>query len=163
MVLRRPAAFAILAITAMLFALLTAACGGGEPVAASECFIAKDGRIVAASGDDCAIPPDATPEPTPTFTPIPTGGGGVSGGAGLLILNGCGTCHTLASVPAMKQSVGPDLTGVGTKGADFIRESILNPSAVLTEGYEDGLMPQDFATSISPADLDAIVNYLATQ
>ncbi len=162
MVLRRPVAFAILAITAMLFALLTAACGG-EPVAASECFIAQDGRIVAASGDDCEPPVGATVEPTPTFTPVPTGGGGPTGPEGLLILNGCGTCHTLASVPAMKQNVGPDLTGVGTKGADFIRESILNPSAVLTEGYEDGLMPQDFATSISPADLDAIVNYLVTQ
>ncbi len=163
MVLRRPAALAILTVTAMLFAFLTAACGGGEPVAASECFIAKDGRIEAASGADCEPPPGATVEPTPTFTPAPTNGGGATGGAGLLILNGCGTCHTLASVPAMKQDVGPDLTGAGAKGADFIRESILNPSAVVTEGYEDGLMPQDFATSISPADLDAIVDFLATQ
>lgn len=162
MALRRPAAFVALAVLALAALGATACGGGGETVAAAECFLPQDGRIVGASGNDCAPPAGATVEPTPTFTPVPAGGG-IAGGAGLIIANGCATCHTLASVPQAQATVGPDLTGIGAKGADFIRESIVDPSATITEGYEDGLMPVDFADTIPAADLDALVDFLATQ
>ena len=53
------------------------------------------------------------------------------------------------------------LAGIGTKGEDYIRESILNPSAEVIEGYEDGLMPQDFSTQLSADELDALVTFLS--
>ncbi len=162
MILRRPQNLAALAVLA-LAALAAAACSNGAPVSAAECFLAQDGRIVGASGADCEPPPGATVEPTPTFTPIPTDSGGATGGAGLLIANGCATCHTVNSVPQARATAGPDLTGIGAKGADFIRESIINPGAVITEGYEDGLMPADFAETIPEADLDTLVEFLASQ
>ena len=48
-------------------------------------------------------------------------------------------------------------------GADFIRQSIVDPSAIITEGYPDGLMPQDFADQMTPEELDAVVEFLASQ
>ncbi len=158
---RQPAPLLAIAILA-LTALSLAACANGAPVSAAECFIASDGRIVPASGPDCDPPPGADVEPTPTFTPIPVGGG-PTGGAGLFIANGCATCHTLASVPQARANVGPDLTGIGAQSPDYIRESIINPGAVITEGYEDGLMPINFAETIPESDLNALVDFLATQ
>ena len=55
------------------------------------------------------------------------------------------------------------LAGVGAKGADYIRESILTPAAEVVEGYEDGLMPQDFSTQLSPDELDTLVSFLSSQ
>ena len=162
MQLRLPAPTLSLALIAMA-ALLVAACsGGGAPASAAECYVADGGRIVGAAGADCEPPAGVEVEPTPTFTPVPAGGG-VTGGAGLFILNGCATCHTLDSVPQARANVGPNLTGLGSKGADHIRESILDPGAILTEGYEDGLMPTNFADTIPEADLDELVAFLATQ
>ena len=39
--------------------------------------------------------------------------------------------------------------------------SIVDPSAVLAEGYQDGVMPKDFAESLTPEQLDALVGYLS--
>ena len=82
----------------------------------------------------------------------------------LFITYACATCHELDAVPQSKDSSdGPKLAGVGTKGTDYIRESILTPSAEVVEGYEDGLMPQDFATQLSADELDTLVTFLSGQ
>ncbi len=115
-----------------------------------------------AAGIDCEPPPGATVQPTPTPTPD-TGGGGDDGKA-LFVVYGCATCHELDSVAQSKgSSDGPALNGISSKGADYIRDSILNPSAEVVEGYEDGLMPQDFATQFSADELDTLVTFLMGQ
>ena len=159
MLLRRPGLFALVTTTV---ALLAAACSASGPTPTPECFLAQAGQIVGANGTACAPPPGVTVQPTPTFTPAPTNGGATSGPA-LLIFHGCAVCHTLAPVPQMKGQDGPELTGVGSKGADYIRESILDPNATVVEGFEAGLMPEDFSTRISAEELDTIVSYLAGQ
>ena len=60
-----------------------------------------------------------------------------------------------ATVPNSRASV--------RRGADYIRESILTPSAEVVEGYEDGLMPQDFSTQLSAEELDTLVAFLSSQ
>lgn len=149
------------AVIALL--LVMAACGGAAAAPATpECYLAQEGRVVGAFGADCEPPEGVDVEPTPTFTPIPTGGGATDGRA-LIITYGCATCHTLESIPQAQGKDGPELTDIGSLGADFIRQSIVDPSAVITEGYPDGLMPQDFAQQMTAEELDAVVEFLASQ
>lgn len=150
-----PAVIALLSVMA--------ACGGAAAAPATpECYLAQEGQVVGAFGADCEPPEGVDVEPTPTFTPIPTGGGATDGRA-LIITYGCATCHTLESIPQAQGKDGPELTDIGSLGADFIRQSIVDPSAVITEGYPDGLMPQDFAQQMTAEELDAVVEFLASQ
>ena len=69
---------------------------------------------------------------------------------------GCSGCHQTSS----DKLVGPGLAGVGSKGDDFIRQSIIDPAAVLAEGYAN-LMPTTFA-DMKESDLEDLVGYLKT-
>jgi cytochrome c oxidase subunit II len=73
----------------------------------------------------------------------------------------CGSCHTLADA-GTTATTGPDLDK-GLKGKDpaFIKQSILQPSAEITKGYQDGIMPNNFGDTLSPEQVDALVQYLA--
>jgi cytochrome c oxidase subunit 2 len=94
-----------------------------------------------------------------------TGGGGGGGGAAapsgedLFTSNGCSGCHTLAAAGATAK-VGPDLGKLGQVDAAFIRQSIADPNAEITKGYQANIMPQDFGTKLSKEELDALVKYL---
>jgi cytochrome c oxidase subunit II len=73
----------------------------------------------------------------------------------------CGSCHTLGNAGTNGQT-GPNLDQ-GLKGRDaaFIRESIEKPQAEITKGYQGGIMPPNYAQTLSKAQLDALVAYLA--
>ena len=89
------------------------------------------------------------------------GGGGqaVASGEDLFNANGCSGCHTLAAAGASAK-VGPDLGKLGQVDAAFIRQSIVNPNADVTKGFDPNIMPQDFGTKLSKEELDALVKYL---
>jgi len=72
---------------------------------------------------------------------------------------GCVTCH--AREPG-KTVVGPSLAGIASKGEDFIRESIVNPEADITEGFPAGTMPADYGEKLSEEQIDQLVKYLMT-
>jgi cytochrome c oxidase subunit II len=95
------------------------------------------------------------------------GGGEAAGGGppdGEAIFTGdlgCGGCHALADA-ATTGSTGPDLDeNLAGKDEAYIEESIVDPSAQVAEGFQDGLMPTDFGDRLDPAELDALVKYLA--
>jgi cytochrome c oxidase subunit II len=91
-----------------------------------------------------------------------TGGGGAApDGKAVFNESCCGGCHKLADA-GTTGGTGPDLDE-GLKGKDqaFIRESIVDPSADVTEGFSDGIMPPNFGDTLQPAELDALVKYLA--
>jgi cytochrome c oxidase subunit 2 len=94
----------------------------------------------------------------------PTGAGSdaVAAGKKVFAANGCGGCHTLADAGSSSQT-GPELDKV-LKGKDegFIRTSIEDPSAEIAPGFQDGIMPKQYGSSLSPEELDALVTYLAT-
>jgi cytochrome c oxidase subunit 2 len=99
----------------------------------------------------------------------PAGGGGGAGGAapaedGKAIFTGdsnCGTCHTLADA-GTTGSIGPNLdTALKGKDAAFIKQSVVDPSAEVAKGYQDGIMPPDFGQTLTPAEIDALVKYLS--
>jgi cytochrome c oxidase subunit 2 len=94
------------------------------------------------------------------------GGGGATPDGKTLFTQGngqstaCGACHTLADA-GTSASTGPDLDDV-LKGKDaaFIRESIVDPDKQVAQGYNKGIMPQNFGQTLSSAELDALVSYL---
>ncbi len=72
---------------------------------------------------------------------------------------GCVTCH---SVEPGKTVVGPSLAGIASKGEEFIRESIINPDADVTEGFPAGTMPPDYGEKLSDEQINQLVKYLMT-
>jgi cytochrome c oxidase subunit II len=73
----------------------------------------------------------------------------------------CATCHTLADAGA-KGQVGPDLDKV-LKGKDaaFIKQSIVQPDAQIAQGYGKGIMPPNYGSTLSAAEVDALVKFLS--
>jgi mono/diheme cytochrome c family protein len=70
----------------------------------------------------------------------------------------CSSCHAMESNDAL---VGPGLVDVGARlSREEIRQSILDPNAVLAEGFP-AAMPTDFADKMTVRELDMIVNFLA--
>jgi mono/diheme cytochrome c family protein len=77
--------------------------------------------------------------------------------------NLCLGCHMLRGQGA---AVGPPFDGIGARlTRDQIREAILDPGATLASGYEAmaGVMPPTFGQQVSAAQLEAVVNFLASQ
>ena len=106
----------------------------------------------------------------------PQGGGGGGGGgqgaapdAKTLFTNGkdstgatpCGSCHTLSDA-GTNGTTGPDLDQV-LKGKDaaFIKQSIVQPDAEIAQGYGKGIMPPNYGSTLSGAEVDALVKYLS--
>lgn len=81
-------------------------------------------------------------------------------GAQVFANNGCGSCHTLAAAQSAG-NLGPNLDEVipGMTEAQ-IRESILNPGAVIAEGYPNA-MPS-FQGKISPQQLNQLIEFLVS-
>jgi mono/diheme cytochrome c family protein len=77
--------------------------------------------------------------------------------------NTCFACHVLSGEGA---PIGPAFDGMGVRvDADYIRRSILDPAAEASEGYEAfaGLMPSIFGGQLTAAQLEIIVQFLASQ
>ena len=86
--------------------------------------------------------------------------GQTAGGQAVWLAQGCGSCHTLAAVNA-HGDIGPDLAAT-LKGApaSYVRESIVNPNAHAAPGFSTGAMPEDYASRMTPAELDRLVGFL---
>ncbi len=106
-----------------------------------------------------------------------TGGdetGGTEAGGGVQELGattfadaGCGGCHTFAKA-GTDAEIGPhlddlaaDAEAAGMPVAEFVRQSIVDPNAVLADGYQEGVMPKTFGDTLTPEALDALVAYLS--
>ncbi len=79
----------------------------------------------------------------------------------------CGSCHQIDGAGGR---IGPPLSQVGTvagtrktgsSATDYLRESIIDPSAYIVPGYPDS-MPHGLARELSDQDLDDLVRYLAS-
>ena len=104
-----------------------------------------------------------------------SGGATAAGKAVFTGSSGCGSCHTLAAAGSTG-TVGPNLdvrlktdcasaASKRVRGATLqqcIRTAITKPYAYLPPGYQAGIMPANFAQSLSPTQLQALVNFLAS-
>lgn len=82
---------------------------------------------------------------------------------------GCIACHTITGISS--GTIGPLLDGLATRAAtrveglsaeEYIRQSILTPSAYLVEGYPDNVMPQTFGDLLSDEQLNDLIAFLLT-
>jgi mono/diheme cytochrome c family protein len=90
---------------------------------------------------------------------------GATTGEQIFTAAGCAGCHTLAKANA-NGTVGPSLDDLaqvaGQEGGspeDFVRESIVDPDAVVAQGYQSGVMPA-FEGRLTDEQLNALVEYL---
>ena len=113
---------------------------------------AKDGNEVTvslpspeAAAETVAAAPVAAPAPAATADEA-------------LAKYACTGCHTLDSNDPL---VGPGLLNVGARlSTDEIRQSIIDPNAVVSEGFPPA-MPADFADKMTVRELEMIVELLA--
>jgi mono/diheme cytochrome c family protein len=72
----------------------------------------------------------------------------------------CGGCHTLAQA-GTTGTTGPNLDDA-LKGMSVaqISQSISDPNAVITPGYQPNVMPQNFGQTLTPDQLTALAKYL---
>jgi mono/diheme cytochrome c family protein len=118
--------------------------------------------------------------PTSTSTPATTtsgattttssSGGSVAAGKVVFASSGCASCHTFAPANSSGQ-IGPNLDTAPTTDAkadgnmavaDFIKESITDPSAYIAKGYNDGIMPKTFKTSLTRTQLNNLVAFIVS-
>ncbi len=109
-----------------------------------------------------AAPAAAAPAPAAAASaPGPAGASGQE----LVQQWGCVTCHKF---DAPDKLIGPSLWDIGArKDANYIRESLLDPDAVVVEGFPAGLMKgtldgSSFYQKLSLQDLNTLVNYLSS-
>jgi cytochrome c oxidase subunit II len=118
----------------------------------------------------------ATSSPTPTTSPGSASNTGAAAGKAVFTGSaGCGSCHTLAAA-GTTGTVGPNLdvrlkadcasaASKRIRGATLqqcINTAITKPYAYLPSGYAAGIMPPNFAQTLTPTQIQALVNFLAT-
>jgi cytochrome c oxidase subunit 2 len=95
-------------------------------------------------------------------------GGGVQElGATTFASAGCGGCHAFSKAGTDAQ-IGPSLDDLASRAEaagepldEFVRQAIVQPDAVIAPDYQPGVMPKDFAESLTPEELNALVGYLS--
>jgi mono/diheme cytochrome c family protein len=89
---------------------------------------------------------------------------GATTGEQIFTAAGCAGCHKLTKAGA-NGTIGPSLDDLASspdiKGnpEDYVRESILNPDAVIAQGYNAGVMPS-FDGKLTDKQTQALVQYL---
>lgn len=117
------------------------------------------------SGGDSEETPVAAA--TDTHTEEAAGTATAPDGEALFTTHLCNTCHMMAA--DAPPGVGPNLYDVGSRlSRDEIHQSIMEPDAVIAEGYSAGIMTAtlngtQFYDKVTPEDIDALVDYLASQ
>lgn len=90
-------------------------------------------------------------------------GGNQTTGESVFTTAGCGGCHAFKPAGTDAQ-VGPDLNTVAFGGRpveEYLRESIVDPNAKIASGYQPGVMPATYESSLTDEQLGVLVQYLA--
>jgi mono/diheme cytochrome c family protein len=77
-----------------------------------------------------------------------------------LFVEQCGICHTFEDA-GTNAATGPDLDqALAGEDAAYIEQQIVAPDSEITQGFSEGIMPQDFEQTLTPEDLSGLVEYL---
>ncbi|HET6547278.1 MAG TPA: c-type cytochrome [Solirubrobacter sp.] len=81
-------------------------------------------------------------------------------GLDVWVAQGCGSCHTFKPAGSTAP-IGPDLQQT-LRGADrdYVMRAIVLPGADAAPGYDPGMMPDDYARRIDPADLERLADFV---
>lgn len=103
--------------------------------------------------------------------------GDAAAGEALSVSLGCTACHIAAPVGpawlpkdgqpgigtlASQRYLAPDYTGNAATPEQYLFESIVNPNAYLVSGFAAGLMPQNYADTLTDQDMANLIAYLLT-
>jgi mono/diheme cytochrome c family protein len=89
---------------------------------------------------------------------------GATTGEQIFTAAGCAGCHKLSKAGA-NGTIGPSLDDLASSGdikgspEDYVRQSILEPDAVVTKGFQPGVMPS-FKGKLTDNQIQALVKYL---
>jgi len=121
------------------------------------------------------VPGAAAPAQTTTQTttqPSTTNTAATTPAAGKVVFTGsagCGACHTLAAAgtsgtvgPNLGTQVVPNAKKAGQPLKQYIFESITKPNAYITPGFQPNIMPQTFSQTLTPTQIQALVNFIAS-
>ena len=126
--------------------------GGEVTVTGADVGAGDDGSGAAAAALAATSAPTATAPVTASADPLE-----------IMRANTCLICHLFNGEGIQ---IGPPFDGIGARvDADYIRESILDPGAGGSEGFEAfvGLMPTIFGDQLTASQLEAVVQFLASQ
>ena len=133
-----------------------------DQIWATIAYLEQQGGEVTVSGTDISRTATA-----PAATAVaPAGGSSTTATADPMALyneKGCVGCHQLDGKGGQ---VGPPLDGIGRRhDATYIRRAILMPNAEIARGYEKfaGMMPATFGQQLTAAQLEALVQFLASR
>ncbi len=123
-------------------------------------FLESNGGTVDVGASD--IPSSTTSTTSTSSTPSAGIAGGSTDPMTIIRGAGCTGCHKITGEGG---AIGPELTHVGARlSANLIRESILTPDAKIAKGFEKfkGIMPKTFGNQLTAAQLEALVQFLAS-
>ena len=128
-------------------------CGLGHSVMRQTAHVVEPGEFdgwLERRGEDEEAPGEETGE-----------GAGVPDAQAVFTDNGCGGCHALEDA-GTTGGAGPNLDeSLAGKDAAYIEEGIVAPDAEIAPGFSEGIMPPNYEETLTPAELDALVEYLA--
>lgn len=89
-------------------------------------------------------------------------------GKAVFLSAGCGACHTFKAA-GTSAKVGPDLDTAPAADAKkagmpldaFIKQSITDPNAYIAPGFQKGVMPSNFSSTLGAGKIDALVAFIA--
>lgn len=134
-----------------------------DQIWATIAFLQSQGGEVAVTADDIK---KTAPAPAAGNGGVAAGGAAVTSTTDPVALHnekGCVGCHQLDGKGGV---VGPSFDRIGARlKADDIRRAILQPNADTAKGFERfaGTMPQTFGQILSAAQLEALVQFLASR
>ena len=139
-----------------------------EQIWALVAYLQSEGGEVTVTGEDILATGDApsTAAATPGAAVAPAGAASATTSTDpveIMRANTCLVCHLFNGEGVQ---MGPPFDGIGARvEADYIRESILNPAAGASPGFEGfvGMMPAIFGNQLTAGQLEAVVQFLASQ
>ena len=131
-----------------------------EQIWALVAYLESEGGEVTVTGEDIMATRTAAATPAATAAPSATAS---ADPVDIMNAYGCLACHEFNGGGL---EMGPAFDGIGARvDADYIRESILDPAASASEGFEGfpGVMPSTFGNQLTGSQLEALVQFLASQ
>jgi cytochrome c oxidase subunit II len=131
--------------------------------------------VVPGAGSSSSSPSSSPPSSSSSSSGASSSTSAAAGKAVFTGSAGCSGCHTLAAAGATG-TVGPDLDvrlrtdcsnpasekARGTTLKQCIETAITNPYKWLPSGYSAGIMPSNFGQRLTPNEIQALVNFLAS-
>ena len=95
-----------------------------------------------------------------------------TGGGVISAENKCSRCHSLDGTVGTSEVAGPSVQGISELAGDrvpelsaeeHLRQSIVDPSAYVVEGFKDNRMPQAYSVFLGEEDIDNLIAFMLTQ